>query len=156
MNVFRFVYSDLVLSTQFSIYGGVMKTDEFTRTDVSPREIRERTVIIQNVDDDSSISSTSSPKRTTTRGNSRSRKTCVTTTLVGIVLVLLLLGASCVPLILYFVEKGNNFDIITHDKQQYRQLNYNRGAHGPVVMGVLPVTEKALLQTPLWSIDVLC
>lgn len=47
MNVFRFVYSDLVLSTQFSIDGGVMKTDEFTRTDVSPREIRERTVIIQ-------------------------------------------------------------------------------------------------------------
>nr|XP_034327287.1 cell wall protein DAN4-like isoform X3 [Crassostrea gigas] len=61
-----------------------------------------------NVDDDSSISSTSSPKRTTTRGNSRSRKTCVTTTLVGIVLVLLLLGASCVPLILYFVEKDQS------------------------------------------------
>ncbi|XP_052706638.1 uncharacterized protein LOC128182061 isoform X2 [Crassostrea angulata] len=59
----------------------------------------------RNVDGDSSIASSSKPRRTTIRGNSRSRKTCVTTTLVGIAFVLLLLGASCVPLILYFVEK---------------------------------------------------
>lgn len=62
--------------------------------------------MLQNVDVDSIAASTSAPLSTTRRGNSRSRRTCVTTSLVGIAFVLLLLGVSCVPLVLYFVEKG--------------------------------------------------
>lgn len=62
--------------------------------------------MLQNVDVDSIAASTSAPRSTTRRGNSRSRRTCVTTSLVGIAFVLLLLGVSCVPLVLYFVEKG--------------------------------------------------
>ena len=29
------------------------------------------------------------------------------------------------------------------------------GAHGSVVLCVIPVTEKSLVQTPLWSLDAL-
>lgn len=30
------------------------------------------------------------------------------------------------------------------------------GAHGSVVMGVMPVTKRSLVQTPLWSLEVVC
>lgn len=61
-------------------------------------------------------------------------------------------------IILYIVEKKKNPWTITLDDIFPNQaFHFNsRGAHSSVVVGVRPVTQRSLVQAPLWSLDFVC